>query len=87
VLKAVDMETKRGGNYMRIQYLLRFLLTGGVLALGALTPVFSLWGVAAGIFTLPIATHLVRFFEKPEDGKLPSGDHEADSTETHPAEN
>ena len=53
---------EKAPNYIRIQYLLRFVLTGGILILAALAPdyIINLWGAAAGIFTLQIAVVLTK---------------------------
>ena len=45
-------------NHARLMYLLRFFLTGVVLAAAVLVPVFDIWGAVAGLFTLPIAASL-----------------------------
>jgi len=58
--KALQMEQKGAGNYIRIQHFVRFLLTGAVFLLAALVPQISIWGAAAGICTLQIAV----FFTK-----------------------
>ncbi len=59
--KAVTMEQKRAGNYVGIQHMLRLLLSGIVLVLGALVPQISLWGVAAGILAFQLATYSLKF--------------------------
>jgi len=55
VNNAVGMETKKAENYLRMQYFLRYIITGAVLAAAILLPPFNIWGAALGIFTLPIA--------------------------------
>lgn len=62
--KALDMEQKQAGNYVSIQHLLRLLLSGVVLTLGAIVPQISLWGVVAGIFAFQIAIYNVKFTVK-----------------------
>jgi len=65
--KALAMtEGKDAGNYIRLQYFLRFILTGAVLVFAAVSPYVNLWGAVAGIFTMPIAAHLMRFFHGEE---------------------
>ncbi|MCL2767712.1 MAG: hypothetical protein FWE49_03175 [Synergistaceae bacterium] len=64
--RAISMEEKKAGSFIRFQHLLRFLLTGLVLVIAAKTPFISLWGAAAGIFTLQIAAYYVSFFERDE---------------------
>jgi len=67
VKKAVDIEEpETGKNYVRLQYLLRYFLTGIVLlAVGLVTayanpPFINIWGAIAGIFTLQISVIVVR---------------------------
>ena len=67
VRKAVDIEEPDAGkNYVRLQYLLRYFLTGAVLlAVGLVTayakpPFINIWGAIAGIFTLQISVIVVR---------------------------
>jgi len=62
VEKAVNMEKDRAESHLRLQHLLRFLLTGVVLLCAALVPFISLWGAAAGVLTQQIATYSARFF-------------------------
>lgn len=62
VNKAVQMEQKDAGNYVRLQQLLRFVLTGMVFLVAALVPYISIWGAAAGICTLQVSV----FFAKRE---------------------
>jgi len=62
--KALSMEQKRAGNYVSIQHLLRLMLSGVVLFLGAIVPQISLWGVAAGIFAFQLAVYNVKFTSK-----------------------
>lgn len=62
--KAITMETKKAGNYVNIQHLLRMLISGVVLALGALVPQISLWGVVAGILSFQLAIYNVKFTSK-----------------------
>jgi hypothetical protein len=70
VEKAVDMETgKAAGNYMRGQYLIRFLIIGAALTGAALLGqrigyISLLWGAAAGIFTMQIAAYSLKFSYK-----------------------
>jgi hypothetical protein len=58
---ALIMEQKRAGNYVSLQHLLRLLLSGVVLVLGALVPQISLWGVAAGILAFQLAIYNLKF--------------------------
>jgi hypothetical protein len=70
VEKAADMETgNEASNYIRIQHLIRFVLTGAVLTACALVGtrinhISLLWGAVAGIFTMQIAAYSLNFFYK-----------------------
>jgi len=56
VNKIVNMENVESGkNFARLQYLLRYFLTGIVLVAAALTPFINIWGAIIGIFTLQIS--------------------------------
>jgi len=62
VKRIANMEGQNTGSFARVQYFIRFLLTGLVLVFAALTPFIDLWGALAGIFTLPLAVYSTRFF-------------------------
>ena len=62
--KALTMGGKHAGGYVSIQHLLRLLLSGVALFLGAVLPQLSLWGVAAGIFAFQLAIYNVQFTMK-----------------------
>lgn len=62
--KALTMEGKHAGNYVGIQHILRLLLSGVALVLGAIVPQISLWGVVAGIFAFQLAIYNVKFTSK-----------------------
>jgi len=65
VKKAVDMEKEKAGNYVRIQHLVRFLLTALVLILSVILSFINInviYGAAAGILTYPIAVYSVKRF-------------------------
>ncbi|NLJ57355.1 MAG: hypothetical protein GX339_00745 [Tissierellia bacterium] len=62
--KALEMEEKQARNYVSAQHLLRLLLTGIVLFLGAVVPQVSLWGVVAGIFAFQLALYNIKFTSK-----------------------
>lgn len=62
--KAVEMEKKQAGNYVTIQHLLRLLLSGLALVLGATVPQINLWGVVAGILAFQIALYNLKFTSK-----------------------
>jgi len=76
VKKVVDMdEPDAGKNYARLQYLLRYFLTGIVLLAAGLISVYvhppfiNIWGAVAGVFTLQIAVISVRSM-RPDENKL-----------------
>jgi len=75
--RALTMEAKQVGSYVGIQHLLRLLLSGGVLVLGALVPQISLWGVVAGILAFQLATYNLK----------PSPNDQAKAKPKKPAEN
>ena len=58
--RAVEMEEK-GGNYIRIQYIVRLLLTGAVLILSVYAPFINLFGTVAGILTWQVASLVLKF--------------------------
>ena len=67
VNKVIDMDDPNTGkNYVRLQYLFRYLLTGLVLlAIGLIhantdPPVISIWGAVAGVFTMQISVIICR---------------------------
>ncbi|MCL2227100.1 MAG: hypothetical protein FWB97_05670 [Oscillospiraceae bacterium] len=67
VSKTLDMEDPNSGkNYVKLQYLLRYAITGVVLlGVGLVTvyvdpPFVNIWGAVAGIFTLQISVIIVR---------------------------
>lgn len=62
--KALSMDEKSAGNYVRLQHLLRLMLTGAALLIAALVPFISLWGAAAGIFAFQISVYILNFFSK-----------------------
>lgn len=74
VKKAVDMEEAVAGkNYVRLQYLLRYFLTGIVLLAAGLVSVYvkppfiNIWGAVAGVFTLQVAVIAVRSMKLDEN--------------------
>ena len=55
------------------QYLIRYVLTGAVLVVAALSDHINLWGAIIGIFTFQIAAHMLRFFIAKDDVKPEGG--------------
>ena len=72
ITKTVDMETPKAAKlFFQLQYFLRIVFTGVVLLIAALAPdsIVNLLGVIIGIFTYPVAMHLIRFFI-PKDAEI-----------------
>jgi len=71
VQKAATMEDPAtAGNYIRLQYLLRFLFTGLVLIFAVLVPVIDLWGALVGIFTFHVAKYSLPLIIKTNDENI-----------------
>lgn len=64
VNNALKMEQKRAGNYVSLQHILRLLLSGAALLLGAIVPQISLWGVAAGVLAFQLSIYNIKFMSK-----------------------
>lgn len=64
VNKALNLEEKEAGKYVSLHHLLRMLLSGLALFLGATVPQISLWGVVAGILAFQVATYSLKFTSK-----------------------
>jgi len=62
VARAVTMEKTNSAWFVWAQYFIRYILTGLILTLAALTPVISLPGAAFGILTWPVATFAMKSF-------------------------
>ena len=67
VQKTLEMDDPSAGkNYVRFNFLLRYVLTGLVLAAAGMISVYveppfiNIWGAIAGIFTLQISVIIVR---------------------------
>ena len=74
VKKVADMDQPDAGkNYVRLQYLLRYFLTGLILLGAGLVyvyvepPFINVWGAVAGIFTLQISVLIVRTMKLEEE--------------------
>lgn len=63
VNRALEMGQKKAGNYVTLQHVMRMLLSGVVLVLGAIVPQISLWGVAVGILAFQLAIYGMRLTE------------------------
>lgn len=59
--KALTMDKIKAGGYVGIQHVLRLLISGAALYLGAIVPQINLWGVAAGILAFQLAVYNIKF--------------------------
>ena len=62
--KALKMDSMLAKNYVGLQHILRLLLTGVALFLGAVVDQINLWGAVCGIFAFQIATYNLKFTTK-----------------------
>ena len=69
IKKLVDMDDKRAYNYFRVQYLVRYLLTGAVFVVAAFSPFISIWGAGAGIIIFQIAAYSLKSYTKDLEGQ------------------
>lgn len=60
----LEMKKNKAGSYVSLQHMLRLLLTGVVLFIGAVVPQISLWGVVAGVFAFQVAVYNIKFTSK-----------------------
>lgn len=60
VNQAVTMDKKKAGGYITMQNLLRFVVSGAALLLGALWEPISLWGVVAGVLAFQFALYCLK---------------------------
>lgn len=68
--RSLDMQPQMSTNYVRLHFILRYTLTGAILAVAALNPGLSLIGVALGLFSMQPAAYAVNFiFNKPRHKK------------------
>lgn len=68
VRRVMELETpKESKGYISAQYIIRYLLTGVILVVAAVTPFINLWGAIAGIFTMQAAVFFMRFTKLNED--------------------
>lgn len=59
--KALAMEKNKALIYIFVQNILRLLISGVALVIGALVPQISLWGVVAGTVAFPLAIYSEKF--------------------------
>ena len=57
---ALQMKKERAGNYVSFHHILRLLLSGVILFIGAVVPQISLWCVAAGILAFQLGIFSVK---------------------------
>jgi len=69
--KIAGMEKDKAENFVRLQHLLRFALTGIVLVSAALLPnsIINIWGAAAGVLTFQAATFSLKVFPVKEENE------------------
>lgn len=66
--KAITMDQVKAGIYVSMQHVLRLLLSGIALLLGAVVEQISLWGVVAGILAFQLAVYYVNFHKEVKPG-------------------
>ncbi len=62
--RALSMDKNRAAVYLGLNHIIRLVLSGAALLIGAVVPQLSLWGVAAGILAFQIATFNIKFASK-----------------------
>lgn len=62
--KSLAMEEKKAISYLTLQNIIRMILSGLALVIGALVPLISIWGVAAGILAFSLAAYSEKFRTK-----------------------
>ena len=68
VQKILDMtDAGESKNFIRGQSLIRYVLTGAVLVVAAITPFINLWGAIIGVFTMQISAFALRFLKIDDD--------------------
>ena len=60
VNKAADMDTESVGNYIRVQHLFRFVITGALFVVAVFVPFVNTYSAAAGILSFQAATLSMR---------------------------
>lgn len=64
VNKAIDLEKHKASSYVTVQYILRLVVTGVVLYLGAVVPQINLLGVVVGILAFQAAVYSTKLKQK-----------------------
>jgi len=64
VNRAVTMETAKAGAFISANYILRYALTGLVLAAAHFLPVVDMFGTAVGLLAMPFSNYAVHFINR-----------------------
>ena len=64
VNRAANMAPGAAGAYISIHYILRYILTGLVLAAAHFLPVVSMFGAAIGLLSMPFGNYAVHFLNR-----------------------
>jgi len=64
VKRATTMEQGSATAYISINYLLRYVLTGAVLAAAHFLPFADMFGAAIGLLAMPFSNYVVHFFKR-----------------------
>jgi len=64
VNRSTTMQPGAAGAYISIHYILRYILTGLVLAAAHFLPMVSMFGAAVGLLSMPFANYVVHFFNR-----------------------
>ena len=81
VNRAVSMEASRAGAYISLNYILRYALTGAVLAASHFLPGVDMFGAVLGLLAIPFANYVVHFINRNNKVPVPdeAGTEEAES--------
>lgn len=70
--RSLSMFKGQADNYSRLSFFIRYLFTGAVLFLVAMTPSIHFFGAVIGIFTLQISAYLVNIIFKIDKQTAPT---------------
>ena len=73
-VQRVAQMTEGGHAYGWWQFILRFVLTGGVLVFAALSPHVNLWGTVAGVLTFQTSLYMLRVSIARENARQERGE-------------
>lgn len=65
ILDMTDPTSTKG--FVTVQYMIRYVLTGVVLVVAALTPFINLWSAILGVLSMQIAAFALRFMKVDND--------------------